>query len=88
MRGPLGFTGERVKSLSVCHCISSFNLWKSKLSVINECVCLHCQGEPGLRGFPGPVGKLGSPVSKCNYLAAVRIRVLLCSLQKGLGKPL
>lgn len=39
------------------------------LTVINDenkHISLHRQGEPGSRGFPGPVGKPGPPVSQCN----------------------
>lgn len=56
------------------------------LTVINERISLRRQGEPGLRGFPGPVGKPGPLVSKCIYQAAVRIRALPRALQKGLGE--
>lgn len=84
MRGPLGFTGERVKSLSVCLSLH-FSIYVSThpiLTVINERITLCLQGEPGLRGFPGPVGKPGPPVSKCIYLAAVKIeRCLVLSIR-------
>lgn len=55
---------------------------------MNERISVCRQGEPGLRGFPGPVGKPGPPVSKRIYLAAVRMRALPRALQNGLGKPL
>lgn len=86
MRGPLGFTGERVKSLSVSLSLH-FSIYVSThpiLTVINERITLCRQGEPGLRGFPGPVGKPGPPVSKRIYLAAVKIQALSRALHKGL----
>lgn len=39
--------------------------------MIKTNVSLHRQGEPGSRGFPGPVGKPGPPVSKC-HLSCLR----------------
>lgn len=62
MRGPLGFTGERVKSLSIY-----LSMHLSIHAIINANkrfnISLHRQGEPGSRGFPGPGGKPGPPVS-------------------------
>lgn len=68
MRGPLGFTGERVTSLSFALLHPRVYLRAPASSVTSERIALHRQGEPGLRGFPGPVGKPGPPVSKCIYL--------------------
>lgn len=57
MRGPLGFTGERVKSISL-----AIHLSTEPINNANK-GSLHRQGEPGSRGFPGPGGKPGPPVS-------------------------